>query len=98
MKARKKMNEDDVKKMVENLGFKVADDDMMDELANEDAIVACMPCDIEDATIMPGSKKGICGECKTDIWVSPATEKLAYTVRHRCIRCATEMIDELEKE
>jgi hypothetical protein len=37
--------------------------------------------------VVSGSKKAICGKCKRDVWLSPATEQSIGLAPIRCVEC-----------
>jgi hypothetical protein len=62
---------------------------------NDDMVVVC--CLVEEGhedCVIPGSKKAICGKCRRDVWLSPATSSFVGLARLRCVEC---LLEELQK-
>jgi hypothetical protein len=77
------LHEKDAQTEIEQWG-EVEDQEIDD---NTEGTLICLPASMIENTI-PGSVKGMCGKCGTDIWISPATqESIPITVKRRCIHC-----------
>jgi len=60
----------------------------------EEITFVCVPCKWGPSGV-PGSTKAVCGKCKDEVWISPAT-KASHPAESpiRCIPCVTKEIEE----
>ncbi|HVC96427.1 MAG TPA: hypothetical protein VND64_22270 [Pirellulales bacterium] len=70
------------------------------EEKGEPQAIACMPCSVGPAGI-PGSTVKQCSACKTDVWMSPATEQMMGELARPvivCVECLPALLDEAKQK
>jgi len=76
---------------IRGVKIKIVDQDTLDKEAMDDNLTfVCMPCVMngKKTLCVPGSIKAICGKCRQDVWLSPATRQShPGEAPIRCIEC-----------
>ena len=73
-----------------------SDEEIEKESLEGNMVVVCMPCRFGPA-LVPGATVGMCGDCRCDVWVSPATKaSMPDEATIRCLECVQKVLDEEE--
>lgn len=71
---------------IEGVPIKIASQKELDDSAVKGNLtMVCMPCSADSLYVVPGSTKALCGECRCECWISPATKQ--STPMEAFIRC-----------